>query len=308
MIALPTKVEFPESHPLAGPVERFLTDLANAGKSPHTLRCYRGDLAQFARHHDGGVEAIDAGALRGFLSAISGQAKATRARKQAALASFLRWCRTHDLLDADPMATLERIAAPQRQPRGVDPARVQRVLDAIPRTRLRDRVLFGLIASTGLRASEALGVHTDDLSMATDDEHLSVVGKGDKQRTILLDDPALLALLRRYLRHSGHQHGPLFRAAKNGIGGPLRYASAEQLWRKYRAAAGERITQHQLRHTHGTELVNDGVPIETVRKRLGHSDIRSTLLYAEKTDKTADNEIRAWRRKHHPPTQRRSSR
>ena len=126
-------------------------------------------------------------------------AKATRARKQAALASFLRWCRTHDLLDADPMATLERIAAPQRQPRGVDPARVQRVLDAIPRTRLRDRVLFGLIASTGLRASEALGVHTDDLSMATDDEHLSVVGKGDKQRTILLDDPALLALLRRYL-------------------------------------------------------------------------------------------------------------
>ena len=143
-------------------------------------------------------------------------------------------------------------------------------------------MLFGLIASTGLRASEALGVHTDDLSMATDDEHLSVVGKGDKQRTILLDDPALLALLRRYLRHSGHQHGPLFRAAKNGIGGPLRYASAEQLWRKYCAAAGERITQHQLRHTHGTELVNDGVPIETVRKRLGHSDIRSTLLYGDR--------------------------
>lgn len=294
------KVEFPQAHPLAEPVEEFLTDLANAGRSPHTLRCYRGDLAQFAHHHKWGAETVDADALRGYFSAISGQAKGTRARKQAALASFLTWCRKHDMLDTDPMAKIDRVAAPKRQPRGVDPGRVRRVLDAIPKPRLRDRVLFGLIASTGLRAAEALSVYVDDLNLANDDEHLTVIGKGDKQRTILLDDPEFLALLRRYLRQTGHVHGPLFRAAKNGVGGPLRYSSAEELWGKYCEAVGEEITLHQLRHTHGTELVNDGVPIETVRKRLGHSDIRSTLLYAEKTDKTADDEIRAWRRRRGP--------
>jgi hypothetical protein len=44
-------------------------------------------------------------------------------------------------------------------------------------------------------------------------------------------------------------------------------------------------------------LVNAGVPVETVRKRLGHRDIRSTLLYAVKSDQVADDEIRAWRRR-----------
>jgi integrase/recombinase XerD len=297
VIALPAKVELPAGHPLASPVGDFLIDLAAAGKSDHTVRCYRGDLAQFAAHHAGGVTAIDATVLRGFFTAISGQAKATRTRKQAAIASFLAWCCRHDLLDADPMTKIDRVVAPQRQPRGVAPARVRRVLDRIPKRKLRDRVLFELIAATGLRAAEALGVYVEDLDLTPDDEHLTVTGKGDRQRTILLDDPAFLALLRRYLKATGYTKGPLFRAEKNNIGGPLRYSSAEELWRKYCRAADEKIELHQLRHTHGTELVNDGVPIETVRKRLGHRDIRSTLLYAEKTDPAADNEIRAWRRR-----------
>jgi integrase/recombinase XerD len=195
------------------------------------------------------------------------------------------------------MTKIDRVSVPQRPPRGVDPAQVQRVLDVIPQRRLRDRVLFTLIATTGLRAAEALGGYVEDLNLTPDDEHLTVTGKGGRQRTVLLDDPAFLALLRRYLKATGYTRGPLFRAEKNYIGGPLRYSSAQARWKQYCAAAGETMSLHPLRHTHATELINDKVPIETVRKRLGHRDIRSTLLYAEKTDRAADDEIRAWRRR-----------
>ncbi|QTJ71425.1 tyrosine-type recombinase/integrase (plasmid) [Rhodococcus sp. ZPP] len=293
---MPPRIELPEHHPLAGPIGEFLTDQTNAGRSPHTVRGYRGDLAQLARHHNGPLAAIDTAVLRGFFTAHAGKAPATRARKRAAVGEFLTWARRHGLLESDPMALIEHISVPERLPRPAPPGEVERVLDMIPKANLRDRVLFGLIHSTGLRAAEALGAYVEDLNLTADDEHLTVTAKGGRQRTVLLDDPALLALLRRHLRHTGYTRGPLFRAAKNHVGGPLRYASAEELWRKYCTAAEVKIGLCQLRHGHATELINAGFPVETVRKRLGHKKLSTTLLYASKSDRVADDEIRAWRR------------
>jgi integrase len=56
-------------------------------------------------------------------------------------------------------------------------------------------------------------------------------------------------------------------------------------------------TLHQLRHTHATSLVNGGVSLETIRRRLGHRHMQTTLRYAEQRDGTADAEIRGWRRR-----------
>jgi Phage integrase family len=88
----------------------------------------------------------------------------------------------------------------------------------------------------------------------------------------------------------------LFRAEKNHIGGPLRYASARPLWANYRVKAQVTATIHQLRHVHATELVNAGVSLETIRRRLGHANTQTVQRYAEQTDATADAEIRSWRR------------
>ncbi|MGH3780096.1 MAG: tyrosine-type recombinase/integrase [Pseudonocardiaceae bacterium] len=112
----------------------FLADLARQGRSVHTLRAYRGDLAAFARNFAG--------------------------------------------------------------------------------TRDRDRLLFRLIYTTGMRIGEALSIEIDDLDLTRDDEHVTILGKGGRRRTVLLDDPSVVAMLRRYLRARGYRHGPLFRAEK----------------------------------------------------------------------------------------------
>jgi integrase len=100
-----------------------------------------------------------------------------------------------------------------------------------------------------------------------------------------------------YLKQTGYRHGPLFRAEKNGRGGPLRYQSVQERWAGYCAQAGVCCTLHQLRHTHATELINGGVSLATIRRRLGHKNLQTTLRYAEQSDATADAEVRAWRRK-----------
>ncbi|MDP9313217.1 MAG: tyrosine-type recombinase/integrase [Chloroflexota bacterium] len=70
-------------------------------------------------------------------------------------------------------------------------------------------------------------------------------------------------------------------------------------WAQYCAHAGVACTLHQLRHTYATELVNAGVSLATIRKRLGHQNVQTTLRYAEQSDATADTEVRAWRRQRH---------
>jgi len=278
-------------------VADFLADLAHANRAAATIRAYRTDLASFTAYHRGPPESITPDVLRGYFATLAHLAPATRARHEATLASLLRWAYRQELIAANPMDKLDRVRLPAPAPRGLPAGQVAAILAVIPRHRLRDRVLFGLIAETGLRAGEALGVYLEDLDMTPGDEHLRVLGKGGRTRTVLLDDDRLVATLRRYLTATGYRSGPLFRAEKNHVGGPLRYASAQTRWAQYCHTAGVAATLHQLRHTHATAMVDGGVSLATIRKRLGHANLQTVLRYAEQSDQVADTELRAWRRR-----------
>jgi len=293
-------------HPLARRIDDFLTDLANANRPRNTIRAYRGDLTAFAAHHDGGIAGLTAAPIRAFLGEIAGQAPSTRKRKRAAVASFCKWAVRHELLDASPMDRIDAIEVPRTLPRPAAAGDVAAVLDGICSRRprkdvpvdvLRDRVLFETAYVCGARASEVCGMYVEDLDLRPDDEHARIHGKGGTVRTVLLDDRGYVALLRLYLARSGYTAGPLFRASVNGRGGPLSYDAAESRWRKYCAAAGAEIGIHQLRHAHATELINLGVSIEAIRKRLGHASTDTVRVYAELADQAADAEIRAARRR-----------
>ncbi|AWS43654.1 tyrosine-type recombinase/integrase [Streptosporangium sp. 'caverna'] len=137
----------------------------------------------------------------------------------------------------------------------------------------------------------------DDFDLRQDDEHVRIHGKGGTVRTVLLDDRGYVALLKLYLSRAGYRFGPVFRASINRTGGPLSYDAAHHRWQGYCEAAGVDIEIHQLRHAHATELINAGVSIEAVRRRLGHASAETTQLYALLDDKVTDAEIRAARRR-----------
>lgn len=277
-------------------VVAFLTDLAHANRSLHTRHAYGTDLAQLCAFHQGPLQAVTAEVLHNFFNKHLHLSPATRARKQAAVASFLAWAHQHELLDTNPMLKIERVKLDPPQPRGMERNEIERILGFIPTDCLRDRLFFRLLLETGLRVSEGLSLYVEDIDLSLDNEHLTIVGKGGKRRTVLLDDPRLVQQLRAYLKRVGYKHGPLFRAEKNGRGGPLRYQSMQERWDHYCTQAGVVCTLHQLRHTHATELINGGGSLPTIRKRLGHKNLQTTLRYAEQADGTADMEIWKWRR------------
>ncbi|MBC8162372.1 MAG: site-specific integrase [Roseiflexaceae bacterium] len=246
--------------------------------------------------HEGTVATISVDTLRAALARRDGRSAASRARTAAALNSFLTWAVRHDLLVANPLVKLDRVQVPEPAPRGVTRAAIDAILATIPRDQLRDQLLFRMLAETGLRISEALQLEVDDLDLTPDDEHLHVLGKRGQRRTVLLDAPQLVRLLRRYLKAMQARHGPLFRPLKNGDGLLLQYQTLQERWARYCATAGVVCTLHQLRHSHATALVQAGVSLATIRKRLGHKHIQTTLRYAEQSDTAADAELRARRR------------
>lgn len=281
------------SYDLQIAAEQFLAGL---NRSPATVRAYRADLTHLQRWLQDSGHALDGAALEAYFAAHK-WAAATQNRKQTAIERFCRWSQQHGEPDFDPTRHLERPKIPPPHPRGLRRDDIERIFAVIPTRQTRDTLLFRLVFETGLRISEALNIHLDDLDLARGDEHLTVLGKGEQRRTVLLDDPRLVNALRKYLRSVDYEHGPLFQAQKNGRGGPLRYQSVQERWQAYATSAGVACTLHQLRHSHATELVNGGVSLGTIRKRLGHRHIQTTLRYAEVSDISADTELRTWRRK-----------
>ncbi len=286
-----------DDRPLDAVVAEFLAGLTHANRSVYTRRAYGADLARFCAFSHGTLATLSAETLRAYFATLVHLSPASRARKQASLASFLHWTERQGLLATSPMARVDRVKLDPPGPRGAPRQQIDAILAVIPPTRRRDRVLFQLIRETGVRVGEALALYVEDLDLTTDDEHIRVLGKGGQRRTVLLDDPHLVRGIRAYLQATGYRFGPLFRAEKNGRGGPLRYQSAHERWAGYCARAGVTCTLHQLRHTHATELVNAGVSLATIRKRLGHKNLQTTLRYAEQSDATADAELRGWRRR-----------
>lgn len=134
----------------------------------------------------------------------------------------------------------------------------------------------------------------EDFDLRQDDEHVRIHGT---VRTVLLDDRGYVALLKLYLARAGYRFGPAFRAIINGTGGSLSYDAAHHRWGNYCQAAGVEIDIRQLRHAHATELINAGVSVEVVRRRLGHASTETTQLYTHLADEVADTEIRAARRR-----------
>lgn len=283
-----------ETPPLSHLLDDFLADLENAGRSRHTLVNYRCDLRRLVDATPGGLHAIDPVHLRRFFMSLSDKAPSTRARIQSSANAFLTWCFRHDLIAANPMQKLERVSVPESLPRPLADRVVRKILNAIPRDNLRDRLLFTLIAETGCRVAEALGIYLEDLVLTPDDEQIVIRGKGGRSRTLMLyAAPDSLKLLRRYLRRSRITSGALFRGdpARGGSNRPIHYRTAHKAWNRYCEKAGVEAHIHALRHSFATRLINEGVSLGVVRKLLGHRNMQTTLRYAQVSDATVKREL-----------------
>ncbi|RMF62121.1 MAG: site-specific integrase [Bacteroidetes bacterium] len=225
-----------------------------------------------------------------------GLADYTRCTYYARLNTFFTFCVTAGYAPHNPCDEIRRPKAPRKAVNYLTVEQLDRLLTTIEaHHRMRgarageilwfaDVVRFA--AGSGLRLGELCALQWKDVNV---EEALVVVRsnrrehrtKTGDERTVHIS-PDAAEVLRRLYAERGRQGGYVFQSP--GGEGRLSYARTSRLFRKYRRMAQlpESLTFHSLRKTYGTVLASAGVPLRTIQKLLGHSDIRITArTYAD---------------------------
>ena len=272
-------------------VEGFLTLLA-ARRAPRTVEAYRRDLSQLEAWLGKSPAEAATEDLERWVAQMraNGNAATTIARRIAAVRSLFR----HQLLlgarDDNPAAALELPRRARKLPRTLSPGEAERLIEAAAGTTpraMRDRALVEVMYGSGLRVSEALGLHRRSVDL--EERLVRVLGKGSKERIVPLGRPAVDAL-RRYIAmgrpHLDARSRPeLF---LNARGGALTRAGAFLILRRLAEKAGLdplRVHPHLLRQSFATHLLEGGADLRSVQEMLGHADLSTTELYTHVSDR-----------------------
>lgn len=175
------------------------------------------------------------------------------------------------------------LRAERHAPRVLTGDQVAAVLDACGR--LRDRFLFALLAGSGLRVGEALGLRHEDLNARRCEVAVRARrnANGARAKSWGRTVPITAELVELYSQYLHVEYGDLdsdyvFVNLWGGrIGQPLAYASVHRLVGRLVARSGVSFEPHWLRHTYATDLLRRGTPVEVVRELLGHASVATTI-------------------------------
>jgi len=270
----------------------FDTALRTRGLGEQTRRAYGtdlGQLAEWASAQDLDPDMVDARVLRRFAGVLSerGGSRSTVARKLAAIRAFYRVLVERGQLPANPA---DLVASPKRDshlPTVLSRGEVGQLLDAMPTATpldLRDRALFELAYSSGLRAAELIDLDLD--SVDRDGEQLRVEGKGAKTRIVPAGEHAWRAI-DSYLERGRPQlvavgsvrAEPALFLSRTG-----RRLATTDVRRRLRLALRHAGVQavaspHALRHSFATHLLDGGADLRSIQELLGHSSLSTTQTY-----------------------------
>ncbi|MBR1939158.1 tyrosine-type recombinase/integrase [Candidatus Saccharibacteria bacterium] len=217
----------------------------------------------------------------------------TQAFHLVALRGFLKYLAKRQISSLDPvLVDLPRTHRPQVTFLHVD--EIDKILAEIPmdtETGLRDRAIFELLFSTGLRVSELISLNRDSVNL--NKREFMVRGKGQKDRPVFVTQSAADAV-QDYLDERKDSLPALFlnnsrnqpAAGTSGDYRRLTPRSIERIINKYVRAAGitKKVTPHTLRHSFATDLLMNGADLRSVQSLLGHSNISTTQIYTHVTD------------------------
>ena len=205
------------------------------------------------------------------------------AKTISALKSFFRFAMDERLTDNNPAEILETPKRRLKLPDVLDKKSIEELLDKINVSKpkgCRDRCLFELIYSAGLRVSEAAGLNINDVDI--DSGFVKVKGKGDKERLALFGREASVQL-KMYLNDARPKlSGSVNKSKALFIGRSGKRLSRKGIWKnyaKYAAVTGVSTRLHALRHSFATSLLAGGADLRTVQALLGHADISTTQIY-----------------------------
>lgn len=289
-------------------IEQFLDALwIERNLAENTVASYRLDLLSLAgwlQHNESNLLRVDAVDLQGFLAErVEGGYKATSsARLLSAMRRLFQYLYREKLREDDPSALLASPKLPQRLPKDLSEAQIDRLLQAPSVEKpieLRDKAMLELLYATGLRVTELVSLTLNNVSLRQG--VVRVIGKGDKERLVPLGEEAV-HWIEQYLEYgrpwllNGQTLDVLFPSSR------AQQMTRQTFWHRikhYATLAGidsAKLSPHVLRHAFATHLLNHGADLRVVQMLLGHSDLSTTQIYTH----VATERLRQLHQQHHP--------
>jgi integrase/recombinase XerD len=215
----------------------------------------------------------------------------SRSRELSALKSFHKFLVVDGYEEKNIAVSLSSPKQEKHLPVVLSVEETTRLLDSFQPTTIseaRNQVMVELMYATGLRVSELVGLKMENLHLTS--KQLSVVGKGNKERFVPVNDVAI-KLLRTYLKETRPQ---LLQTVKdegfvflNHFGKPISRQSFFLMLKKQCQLVGitKVISPHTLRHSFATHLYQNGTDLRYIQEMLGHSDISTTQIYTHVSNK-----------------------
>lgn len=266
------------------------------------LQFFQNWLTKSEKLKGGNVEEIDEDIIREFRLYLSHKYKnphkgelkrQTQNYFLVALRSFFRYL-LKQKLKVLPPEMIELGKTRDRNIKFLLPDQLEAIFKAVDTKNIkgiRDRAIFEVLFSTGLRVSELAGLNREQVNL--DKGEFGIIGKGGKARVVFLSKKAKEAV-DSYLKMRDDPYRPLFirysgPKSKEGLSDEksrLSVRSIERMIDKYRKKAGIlfRIGPHVLRHSFATDLLSHGADIRSVQEMLGHKNISTTQIYTHVTN------------------------
>ncbi|WP_297423790.1 tyrosine recombinase XerC [Clostridium sp.] len=306
-------------------VQDFLNYLETIkNKSVNTIKAYRKDLIIFFRFmlkyraltdnavefdeidislvDDDFIKSIrlrDLYAFMSFAEKYRGNSAYARARKVATLKSYFKFLQGKaKIIDDNPTLELESPKVNKRHPIYLTLNQSLHLLESLDKNNKnyqRDYCILTFFLNCGMRLSELCNIQINKFKGDT----LNIVGKGDKERTVYLND-ACLKSLENYLKVRDDSKALpenkkyLFLSSRNT---PINQRTVEIMIKKHITNAGltdDKYTPHKLRHTAATLMYKYGnVDIRSLQSILGHENISTTQIYTHVDDESLRDAVKS---------------
>ena len=203
------------------------------------------------------------------------------------LSSLFGWLHKEGLLNRNPTANLGSIKVQKKVRKPYSQSDIEKLKEHC--TSSRDKAIICLLMSTGCRIGEVCGLNRDALDFSS--KEVTVLGKGNKERTVFLDDVTVM-VLDRYLSERKDDSPALFtgKATDRLTPGGVRF-----MLRNLAEKAGvENAHPHRFRRTLASNLIDHGMDIQNVAQILGHERLDTTMKYIYTSKGELKNQYRKY--------------
>lgn len=261
--------------------------------SKHTAKAYYSDLLSYLLwlNEDSCLD-VSFSKVREYLHFIQkfDYKKTTIARKIASIRTFYKFLYRERLVEVNPALNLNSPKRPKSLPKFLSPEEVEKILNGIKidtPAGYRNRAILELLWATGMRVSELSGLNFENLNL--DNNEITVLGKGSKERIVLVSNRAKTYLQRyldsaRSLVAKGFRLEPITDSTPvfiNNTGYRLQNKTIRNVINDVvnSIELPKKVTPHMFRHSFATKLIENGADLRVVQELLGHSSISNTQIY-----------------------------